>query len=194
LRKNLNAWSLSVKREDAGHALSRFLIALDELRTRLAPSKYPNIEISDEGHLWFNIDTQMGTMEVLAIPFGYREIKKPSIIVSLPRKAEDVAPNLPNKMRHIAESIHGARTFAGFSTDEEILSAYRQNRHPPLTFFWDLSDETLQMKGRDVFFSYFGIVFPVADKTVSHVERTVKDIFTGGLKNNNGGIGARVSS
>lgn len=64
LRKDLDKWSLHVKDEDTSRALSRFLIAFDELRARLAPSKYPNIEISDEGYFWFNIGTSMGPAEV----------------------------------------------------------------------------------------------------------------------------------
>ena len=177
LKKELDAWSLHVEKEDCECALSRFLIALEELRVRLAPSRYPNIEIGDEGHLWFNIDTSIGTIEVLAFPFGCKEIKTPSIAVSLPSKAEDVSLNLLNKLRKIADDIAGAKVFADKSTTgvSEILSAFRRNEHPPLNFTSDLN-EILEMKRKRAFFSYFGVFFSVAGKTVSDIEHTIKEI------------------
>jgi hypothetical protein len=175
LRKDLDEWSFHVKNEDAGYALSRFLIALDELRARLAPSKYPNIEISDEGYLWFNIDTSMGTAEVLALPFGFKPIKPPSLLVSFPRKAEDINLDFLNKLRQISNSISEAKLFAGFSTNQKILAAYRQNKHPPLVCTQDF-DEILEMKKRGVFFSYLGICFSVLDKSISEVEQTIRNI------------------
>ena len=89
-----------MEEEDAKCALSRLLIAFDELRARLAPSKYPNLEISDEGYLWFNVDTSIGTVEVIALPFGFKVIKHPSILVSLPCKAEDVNLDFLKKLHH----------------------------------------------------------------------------------------------
>lgn len=175
LRKDLDKWSLHMKNENADHALSRFLIATDELRARLTPSKYPNIEISDEGHLWFNVDTSIGTAEVLALPFGFRTIKPPSLLVSFPRKAEDVNSDFLNKLRRISDNISEAKLFAGFSVNHEILAAYRQDRHPPLVFTQNFK-EILEMKSRDVFFSYLGICFPVMDKTISEVEETIRKI------------------
>ena len=88
MRKDLDEWSFHVKTEDSESALCRFLIALDELRARLS-LKYPNIEVTDEGYLWFNIDTSKGTVEILAFPFGFKELEGPSIAVSLPREAEE---------------------------------------------------------------------------------------------------------
>jgi hypothetical protein len=175
LRKELDEWRLHVKMEDGEHALCRFLIALDELRVRLAPSKYPNIEISDEGYLWFNVDTSKGTVEILAFPFGFQELKELSIAVSLPRKAEDASLSLLNKLRQIAENITGAKAFAGFSTREETLSAYRQNKHPQLALLWSLN-EMLEMKKKSVFFSYLGVSFSVVEKSVSQIEHIIRDI------------------
>lgn len=175
LRKDLDEWSWRVKNEDAGYALSRFLIAFDELRARLAPSKYPNIEISDEGYLWFNIDTSIGTAEVLALPFGFKMIKPPSFLVSFPRKAEDANSDFLNKLCQISDTISEAKLFAGFSTNQEILAAYRQDKHPPLVYTQDF-EEILEMKRRRVFFSYLGICFPILGKTISEVEQTIREI------------------
>jgi len=136
LRKDLDAWRFCVEGENVGYALSRFLIGFEELRVRLSPSKYPNVEISDEGHLWFSIDTSIGIVEVFAFPFGFKEIEAPSIAVSLPRKAEDVDLNLLNKLSRISENIVGAQLFADKTAAAvaEILGAYKRHEHPPLTF------------------------------------------------------------
>jgi len=141
LRKNLNAWRFNFEGEDAGPALARFLIAFDELRARLAPSKYPNIEVSDEGHLWFNIDSLVGVVEVLAFPFGFDGVEAPFFAVSLPRKAEDVDLGLLNRLMKIAGD-NEAQLFADqkTATVEEILSAYSRNEHPPLNFTSDFDE------------------------------------------------------
>jgi len=146
---------------------------------RLAPNRYPNIEISDEGHLWFNIDTPVGTVEVLAFPFGCKEIEALSVAVSLPRKAEDLDQSLLNRLSRVSESMVGVRLFADktAATREEILSAYKRNEHPPLTFTSDVA-EILRLKERGVFFSYLGIRFSVLRKTVSEVEHTIKDVLS----------------
>ena len=161
--------------EDSEHILCRFLIALDELRARLAPSKYPNIEISDEGYLWFNIETPKGIVEILAFPFGFKEFKEPSLAVSLPREAEDVEPQLLNKLRLIAQNISGLKTFAAFCTAEETLKACKQNEHPPLTLLWSLN-ELPEMKKKNVFLNYLGVGFCVIEKSVSEIENTIGKI------------------
>jgi hypothetical protein len=171
----MDAWSLRVEGEDAACALARLLIAFDELRARLAPSKYPNIEISDEGHLCFTIDTSMGTIEVIALPFGFKEIEHPSILVSFPCKAEDVNLDFMNRLHQISNRVSGAKLFAGFSTDQEILDAYGKNEHPPLTCSQNF-EEILEMKKPGVFFSYLGIHFSFLGKTVSEVERVIREI------------------
>jgi len=164
-----------MENEDADYDLSRFLVAFDELRARLAPSKYPNIEISDEGYLWFNIDTSIGTAEVLALPFGFKTIKSPSLLVSFPRKAENTRLDFLNKLYKISKGIREAKLLAGFSSNQEILEAYRQDKHPPLACTQNF-EEILDMKRRKVFFSYLGICFSVLGKTTSQVEKTVKKI------------------
>jgi hypothetical protein len=75
LRRVLDGWSLLTEEETIDENLSRLLIAFDELRARLEPSKYPSIEVSDEGHLYFTIDTSMGTIEVIAFPFGFKKVE-----------------------------------------------------------------------------------------------------------------------
>jgi hypothetical protein len=164
-----------VQIEDGEHGLCRFLIALDELRARLAPSRYPNIEISDEGYLWFNVETSRGTVEILAFPFGFKEIKEPSIAVSIPRKAEEVDPNLVNSLRQIAEGTTELKTFAGFSTSKETLNAYRHNKHPPLALIWSLN-KLPEMKKKRLFFNYLGVGFSVVEKSVSETESLIRSI------------------
>ena len=175
MRKELDKWRFHTQMEDSEHILCRFLIALDELRARLAPSKYPNIEISDEGYLWFNIETPKGIVEILAFPFGFKEFKEPSLAVSLPRKAEDVEPQLLNELRLIAQNISGLKTFAAFCTAEETLKAYKQNGHPPLTLLWSLN-ELPEMKKKNVFLNYLGVGFCVVEKSVSEIENTIGKI------------------
>lgn len=177
LRKELDEWSLYVKMEDREHTLCRFLIAIDELRARLAPFKYPNIEISDEGYLWFNVDTSKGLAEILAFPLGFYS-KEPSVAVSLPRNAEDVDPNFLNKLHQIANNIPGATAIAGFSTHEEILCAYRQNKHPSLTLL-QILDGMLEVKKKGVFFSYLGVKFSVVEKKLFEIEHIIRDILLG---------------
>lgn len=178
MRKNLNAWRFNFEDEDAGPALERFLIAFDELRARLAPSKYPNIEVSDEGHLWFNVDSLVGVVEVLAFPFGFGGIEAPFFAVSLPRKAEDVDLGLLNRLMKIAGD-NEAQLFANQKTTtvDEILSAYSRNEHPPLGFTSDF-DEILSMKVSGVFFSYLGVRFSVAHETVSEIEVKIRNIIS----------------
>lgn len=177
MREELDKWHLHVKTEDIEQALRRFLIAVDELRTRLAPSKYPNLEISDEGYLWFNVDTSIGTIEILSFPFGFKETKTPSIAVSLPRKAKDVNLDLLKKLRQLADNISRAKVLATKSGSEvgKILSAYRHDKQPPLIFTSGLM-EILNSESKDAFLSYFGLFFPVDDKTISDVEHIVRDI------------------
>lgn len=175
MRKELDEWRLRVEMENDEEALCRFLIALDELRVRLAPSKYPNIEISDEGYLWFNVSTSMGTVEIFAFPFGFKEFNEPSIGASFPCRAEDVSSNFFDKLQKIVAHIAGTKAFAGFCTHEETLNAYKQNKHPPLTRLWRL-DEMLEMKEKMPFFSYLGVSFSAVEKNVSNIERIIRDV------------------
>jgi len=173
----LDGWHFCVEGEDASLALSRFLTGFEELRARLAPSKYPNLEISDEGYLWFNIDASIGTVEVLAFPFGFNDMKVPFIAVSIPRKAEDLRlPTLEN-LRNISSETAEMRLFANKreTTAQEILAAYRLDQHPQLVFTSDY-DEILELKNKGAFFSYLGVRFQVPDKIVSEIEGMIREV------------------
>ncbi len=169
MRKELDRWRFCEERENEEHALCRFLIGIDELRARLAPSKYPNVEITDEGYLWFNVDTPKGTVEILAFPFGFKKFNEPSIAISLPCKAEHMDLSLLSRLCQFAHNVKGAEVFAGISTHQEILSALSENEHPPLAPAWS-ADEVKTMTKKNVFFSYFGVIFGVSEKNVSEVE------------------------
>jgi hypothetical protein len=177
LRKNLDNWHFRVEGEDANLCLSRFLTAFEELRARLAPSKYPNLEISDEGYLWFNIDSSIGIIEVMAFPFGYGDVKTPFVAVSVPRKAEDLELHTLEKLRNIQREIKDAQLFADkrCASKEEILAAYKRDEHSQLIFTSDF-DDILLLRRKGVFFSYLGVRFSVAQKAVSGAEGTIRDI------------------
>jgi len=146
MREQLDTWCLYKEAEDNEQRLCRFFIAIDELRARLS-SRYPNLEISDEGYLWFNIDTPQGTVEILAFPFGFKNLKQPSIAVSLPRKARETHSNLLKKLHQIAKSISKAETFTGTSPRDETLKAYSQNNQPPLTLSWNANILEIRKEG-----------------------------------------------
>jgi len=173
----LDGWHFLVKGEGTDLALSRFLIGFEELRVRLAPSKYPNLEISDEGYLWFNVDSHVGTVEVLAFPHGFREAKAPFIVVSIPRKAEDLELRLVDKLRDISSHVDRAQLFADKAEADrvEILASFKRDQHSRLAFTSDY-DEILRLKSEGVFFSYFGIQLPILDETVSQVELVIRNI------------------
>lgn len=175
MRRDLDAWDLFLKTENLGDSLSRFMIAFDELRARLAPSKYPNFEISDEGCLWFNVDTSIGTVEIVGIVFDFKELEGPSVIVSFPRKAKDVELNFLKRLHRISLNINGGALFAGFSPPHETLKAYRHNMQPPLTITQKL-EKILDIRRKDVFFNYLGVSFGVSNKKVSEVESIIKNL------------------
>jgi len=175
VRKNLDGWHFHVEGKDTGLRLSRFLTAFEELRARLAPSKYPNLEISDEGHLWFNIDSSIGIIEVMAFPFGHSDMNAPFVAVSVPRKAEDLELRTLEKLRNISTRVEEAQLFADkrCASRDEILAAYKQDQHPSLAFTADF-DEILLLKKKGVFFSYLGVRFPVVQKAVLEVESAIR--------------------
>lgn len=177
LRKDLDGWHFLVKGEGTDLALSRFLIAFEELRVRLAPSKYPNLEISDEGYLWFNVDSRVGTVEVLAFPHGFGEAREPFIVVSIPRKAEDLELRLLDKLRKISSHVEKAQLLAEKTgaNAKQILASFKRDQHPPLAFTSDY-DEILRLKREGIFFSYLGIQLLVLGETVSHVELMIRNI------------------
>jgi len=177
MRNDIDGWHFCVEGEDAGLALSRFLSGFEELRPRLAPSKYPNLEISDEGYLWFNKDASIGTVEVMVFPFGSNDMKAPFIAVSVPRKAEDIELGLLERLRKASAEITGVQLFAsrGGTATHEILAAYKRDQHPPLTFTSDF-DEILDLREKGAFFPYLGVRFSVSDRTVLQIESMIRNI------------------
>ena len=175
MRHELDAWNLFMQTENSGENLTRFLIAFDELRARLAPSKYPNVEITDEGCLWFNVDTFMGNCEIIGVPFEFKDLKASSIIISFPRKADDINGKFLNKLCYIGDKMSELTLFAGTSPTIETLQAYQQNILPPLTIAHSY-DEIYNPKRKGVFFNYLGIAFSITDKNVSKVENVIKQI------------------
>ena len=177
MRKNLDGGHFSIEDESAGPRLCRFLTALEELRARLAPSKYSNLEISDEGYLWFNIDSSIGIIEVMAFPFGHSDMATPFIAVSVPRKAEDLELRILRKLREISTEVKEAQLFADkrCASRDEILVAYKKDQHPSLAFTSDF-DEILLLKKKGVFFSSLGVRFPVVQKSVLEGEGTIRRI------------------
>lgn len=175
----MDNWHFLAKGEETDLALSRFLIAFEELRARLAPSKYPNLEISDEGYLWFNVDSRVGTVEVLAFPHGFRKAKAPFIVVSIPCKAEDLELRLLEKLRRISSHIKKARFIADKTGANvgQILASFKQDEHPPLAFTSNY-DEILRLKRKKAFFSYLGVQLPIIGETVSQVELTIRNIIS----------------
>lgn len=174
MRRELDRWCFHKPGESPKEALSRFLIAMDELRARLAPGRYPNLEISDEGYLWFNLDTPLGPAEILACPFGLEE-DDPVLIFSLPRRAAEVSQRFMEGLNRLVARISGARLIAGVSGEAETLSAYRDNRHPP--FVVSVGIEAISSaKDQSVFFCVLGIEIPVREALVGEIEKLVKKI------------------
>ena len=176
MRNDMDGWHFCIEGEHARSTLARFLNGFEELRARLAPSKYPNLEISDEGYLWFNIDATIGTVEVMAFPFGFVDMKIPFIAVSMPRKAEDIDLGILERLRKASSEIAGARLFADRTgkSAREILAAYKRDQHPSLAFTSDF-DEILDLREKGAFFSYLGVRFPVSDRTVRQIERMTRN-------------------
>lgn len=90
MRKEANHWRPSVAGESAQASLARLLVALEELRVRLNPQIYPNLEISDEGHLWFNVPLALGAWEVFVLPEGLGDLPGPALALSFPHRPTDL--------------------------------------------------------------------------------------------------------
>lgn len=175
LRHDLDAWVLWMATENPRDNLPRFLIAFDELRARLAPSKYPNLEITDEGCLWFNVKTSKGIVEIVGIPFGFEELNVASIIVSFPHEGKDVDLDFINRLLRIPVKAEGLTLFAGSCTRDKALNAYRRNMKPPLISTCE-PQKIRDMKRKNVFFNYLGISLSIVDRKVLEVEKIIKTI------------------
>lgn len=173
MRKELDGWRMFVPGEPRQRALARFLIAMDELRARLSPDRYPNLEVSDEGHLWFNVASFPGTWEVLAFPFGLGDLPGPALAVSFPHEPLDRGTDLVEALAKVLESKADWILFAADSSREEILEAYAHGRLPPLSLVRD-RERLLAAYAREVFWSYFGLYMPAGDLTVKDAEQAIR--------------------
>jgi len=177
MRKELDRWSFVVSGEPSRYALARLLVAFEELRVRLNPKAYPNLELSDEGYLWFNVDSPPGNWEVLALPFGLGDLEGPALAVSFPHRPQDLGRAFP-------ETLFGSRPldanwtpFAAFSTREEILTAYEKGVLPALHLLTG-KERLLAEHGRVDFWCYFGVYIPIAQLAVQDVERSIRQILS----------------
>lgn len=173
MRKELDEWRMFVPDEPSQLTLARFLIAMDELRARLSPDRYPNLEISDEGHLWFNVASSHGAWEVLAFPFGVGDLPGPALAVSFPHEPLDRGADLMEALAKVLESRAGWILFAADSSREEILEAYAQGRLPPLRLITG-KEQLLAVYAQERFWSYFGLYMPVEDLMVKDAEQAIR--------------------
>jgi hypothetical protein len=179
-RTELGNWRLRRDNDSTPAALTRLLIAVDELRARLNPNDYPNLEISDEGHLWFNVPASIGNLEVFAFPLGFQDLPKPALALSLPHRPNAIGPQFLEILDAVtrgAQPLEGAVLFAGFADKKESLQAYERGEQPPLQVLWG-KNEILAQYDEVTFFNYFGLLFCVQDLDVSAVNALLGRIAT----------------
>jgi hypothetical protein len=173
MRRELDGWRMFVPGEPSQRALARFLIAMDELRARLSPDRYPNLEVSDEGYLWFNVASFPGTWEVLAFPFGLGDLPGPALAVSFPHEPLDWGADLVETLAKVLPSGAGWILFAASSSREEILEAYAHGCLPPLRLVRE-RERLLAVYTREMFWSYFGLYIPAGELTVGDAEQAIR--------------------
>jgi hypothetical protein len=170
MRKEAGHWHLARTGESAQGALARFFIGVEELRARLNPQQYPNLELSDEGHLWFNVPSALGNWEVLALPYGLADLPGPALLLSFPHRPDERGKDL---LAALEAAGAGSILLAAFASTGETLQAFAANRLPPLHLLrgreeigagYDLAD----------FFGYFGLYVPVAQLTVQAAEELLR--------------------
>ena len=180
MRPQLDGWTFHREGDSEEIAASRFLIAIDELRARLNPDDYPNLEISDEGFLWFNVRSTVGTLEVFAMPRGFAARRQPALALSFPHRPSELGPRLLRRWdRHVAGSPpnRDAAPFAAWVGQSESLAAYTGRKGPPLEVLW--GEEEITRRYAEVpFFNYFGFFLPVTGMDVSAAERFVRKILS----------------
>lgn len=128
MRKEGERWHFTRAGESAQEALARFFIAVEELRARLNPKQYPNLELSDEGHLWFNVPSALGTWEVFALPQGLGDLPGPALAISFPHRPAELKGDIFEILAQSAPP--DATLFAAFNTVPDILAAYAEDRLP----------------------------------------------------------------
>jgi len=180
MRPQLEGWKFHREGDSEEIAASRFLIAIDELRARLDPNDYPNLEISDEGYLWFNVRSTIGPLEVFAMPHGFAARRQPALALSFPHRPSELGPRLLRRWdRHVAGSLLGPGVvpFAAWVEEDESLAAYAGGKRPPLEVLW--GEEEIAYHYDEVpFFNYFGFFLPVGEADVTDAEGTVRKILS----------------
>lgn len=175
MRKELDNWSFSAEGETIQESLSRFLIAIDELRARLNPQKYPNLEISDEGYLWFNIPFPLGTFEILAFPYGFGHFPGPALAISFPHKPENLTKDFLETLCDLSSAFPDLSVFAAYAPLQQILKAYSENELPGL-YTLKGKEEIHAISSQVEFFPYFGLYVLVENRNVSFIEKLIKEI------------------
>lgn len=177
MRRACDHWHFAVEGESRRQSLARLLIALDELRARLSPRAYPNLEISDEGHLWFNVSCSGRTWEVFALPEGIDHLPRPALILSLPHRPGELGEDLAQLLATIGSAVEDAELLAAFAPRKESLDAYAQNRLPPLHLL--TGAEAIKAASKEAkFFSYFGLLLPVVGLHVLAAESRIRALLS----------------
>lgn len=177
MRMEVDHWHFIRAGESAQEALARFFIAVEELRVRLNPQRYPNLELSDEGHLWFNVPSALGTWEVFALPEGLGDLPGPALALSFPHRPADLKCDLLELLDRTAPDLEGLPLFAGYVSTPEILAAYREDRLPPLHLLKG-REQILAKRDQVDFFPYFGLYFPIARHDVLAVENHMREVLS----------------
>ena len=177
MRKEMDNWDFFREGESEHDFLARFFIAIDELRARLNPGTYPNLEISDEGYLWFNIPSSLGMLEIFALPYGLGPFPECALALSFPHDPEDMKVNLAGILSEIAKEFSDVHFIAAYASAKEIMKAYNAGRLPELHFLKEI--ENISTTGEKVyFFSYFGLWFSVRERDVLKAETLIREILS----------------
>lgn len=177
MRRECDHWHFIRAGELAQEALARLFIAFEELRVRLNPQQYPNLELSDEGSLWFNVPTAMGTWEVFVLPEGMGNLPAPALALSFPHRPADLKCDLLELLLNAASDAEGLLLFAGYTSTPELLAAYREDRLPPLCLL-EGKQEILAARDQVDFFPYFGLYFPMGQHDVLAVENQMRKVLS----------------
>lgn len=177
MRKEMDTWNFSIKGGSVNEMLTRFLIGVDELRARLTPGVYPNLEISDEGYLWFNVPSSIGTVEIFGLPFGLGSLSGPSLALSIPHNPRDRDIDFTEVFHKIATELDDVCLFAAYATLEKTLGAYVENRLPELHFLKG-KVQILNMREKVGFYCYFGLSFSAENLTVLSAEKKIREILS----------------
>jgi hypothetical protein len=177
MRKEADHWRFSVAGESTQAFLARLLIAMEELRVRLNPRTYPNLEVSDEGYPWFNLPSPVGSWEIFVLPEGLDELPGPALALSFPHRPADLEQDLLPILERIGSTHSGLRLFAAQIPRSEILKAYAQDRQPPLRLPVGMAEILANRDGVHLL-NYFGLYFPVAGLDIVTAETVLRDVLS----------------